>query len=185
MCITRILAATICCLLFTLPVQAKQRHSGYSHGYHHQFGRYLAHRHWRHLNRRYAHRLRHFDRPGRHYATRGNLPAPCRVAASMGGPCGCWAAHILLDRLDHVWRGINLWLANDWLRFPHVAPGPGTAAVWPGRHVAPVIAVNSDRTVTVRDSWAVHRVRVVGLVFVQPPSQRRREMVRWPSGALS
>ena len=90
-------------------------------------------------------------------------PGPCRVAASMGGPCGCWAAHVLLDRLDHVWHGINLWLANDWLRFPHVAAAPGTAAVWPGRHVAPVIAVNGDRTVTVRDSWATHKVRMAGL----------------------
>ena len=185
-----LLAATIFCLLFILPAQAKQRHSGYNHGYHHQFGRYLAHRHWRHLNRRYARRLKHFDRPMvRHAAvarTSGAaLPAPCRVAASMGGPCGCWAGYILLGRLDHVWRGINLWLANDWLRFPHVAAAPGTAAVWPHRHVAPVLAVHNDGTVTVRDSWAVHRVRVAGLVFVQPPSQRRRDGVRLTSGSLS
>ena len=101
----------------------------------------------------------------------------------MGGPCGCWASYVLLGRLDHVWRGINMWLANDWLRFPHVAAAPGTAAVWPHRHVAPVVAVNHDGTVTVHDSWATHRVRMAGLVFVQPPTQRRRELVRY-AGAV-
>jgi hypothetical protein len=180
-----LLAAMIFCLLFVLPAHAKQRQFGY-HGHHGHYGRYLMQRHWRHLNRRHVHRLRHFDRPGRHYATRGNLPAPCRVAASMGGPCGCWAAHILLDRVDHVWRGINLWLANDWLRFPHVAAAPGTAAVWPRRHVAPVVAVHNDRTgrpvaITTRESWGMRRVSLAGLVIVQPPSQKRRELIRWPS----
>jgi hypothetical protein len=47
--------------------------------------------------------------------------------------------------------------------------------------VAPVLAVNEDGTVTVRDSWATHRVRMTGLVFVQPPSERRRDLIRWAS----
>jgi len=94
---------------------------------------------------------------------RSRLSAACRIAASLGGPCGCFASDYFFG---HSLR--ELWLANAWLAFPHVEPAPGTAAVWPDRHVAPVIAVNGDGTVTVRDSWAVHRVRVAGLVFVDP-----------------
>jgi hypothetical protein len=44
----------------------------------------------------------------------------------------------------------------------------GAVAVWPGRHVAPVVANNGDGTITVAVSWAKHRVRVAGLVFVDP-----------------
>lgn len=142
--------------------------AAYRTTWHHQhYGRYLATRHWR-----YAHRTHLRRRYAAHIARHGGsaLPGPCRVAASMGGPCGCWAGYILLGRLDHVWKGVNLWLANDWLRFPRAQAAPGTAAVWPGRHVAPVVAgPHPDGTVTVRDSWAVHRVRMAGLVFVQPP----------------
>jgi hypothetical protein len=154
-------------------VPSYQRHAIHWHRYAHKHHRWSHHLRPRHLYR----------------SVHLHLPGPCRVAASMGGPCGCWAAHVLLDRLDHVWRGVNLWLADDWLKFPRTAPAPGTAVVWPHRHVAPVIAVHNDRTgkpvaVTVRVSWAVHRVSLAGLVVVQPPV-RRPELVRWPSGALS
>lgn len=91
------------------------------------------------------------------------LSAACQIARALGGPCGCFTSEYFFG---HSVRG--LWLANAWLSFPHVAPAPGTAAVWPNRHVAPVIAANSDGTVTVRDFWAVHQVRVAGLVFVDP-----------------
>ena len=63
----------------------------------------------------------------------------------------------------------NLWLARNWLRFPHTQAAAGTAAVWPNaHHVAPVVAVNGDGTVTVADSWATHSVRMAGLTFVNP-----------------
>lgn len=156
-------------LVLILPANARSYYRHHGHHVTHKYAKHLAWRHYRHVNRRVTYR--------------GNLPAPCRVAASMGGPCGCWAAYVLLGRLDHVWRGVNLWLANDWLRFPHVAAAPGTAAVWPHRHVAPVVAVKGN-TVIVRDSWAVHPVRMAGLVFVQPPvnSNRRTYKVAqaWP-----
>jgi hypothetical protein len=171
-------------------------HNGYFQ--HHQFGRYLVQRHIRisrRLNHRHwAHRL---DRPDRFLLSRKRhqtaaltvsgeravLPQPCRVAASMGGPCGCWAAYVLLGRLDHVWHGINLWLANDWLRFPRAEPSLAAAVVWPGRHVAPIVPGSyRNGTVVVRDSWATHRVRTAGLVFVQPPMQRvPRRLIAWPS----
>lgn len=98
-------------------------------------------------------------------ATAHALSRACQIARSKGGPCGCFASEILFG---HSIR--DLWLADNWLRFPHVAPGAGTAAVWPGRHVAPVVAANGDGTVTVHDSWATHRVRAAGLVFVRPRS---------------
>jgi hypothetical protein len=74
------------------------------------------------------------------------LPAPCRQAARMGGPCGCWAAYTLFGRLEHVVNGINLWLASDWLRFPRASSvSDANAAVYLGRggrayHVAPIVA---------------------------------------------
>jgi hypothetical protein len=91
------------------------------------------------------------------------LSRECRTASSLGGPCGCWASEYFFG---HSVR--DLWLANAWLKFPHTAPRAGVAAVWPGRHVAPVVANNGDGTITVADSWATHRVRVAGLVFVDP-----------------
>ena len=91
------------------------------------------------------------------------LSRECRIASSLGGPCGCWASEYFFG---HSVR--DLWLAKAWLKFPHTAPQAGVVAVWPGRHVAPVVANNGDGTVTVADSWATHRVRVAGLVFVDP-----------------
>jgi hypothetical protein len=134
--------------------------------HHYSYGHYLAARHWR-----YAHRT-HLRR---HYSAHvTGLPGPCRVAASMGGPCGCWADHVLgvSGGLAHVWRGINLWLADDWRRFPHVSPEQANAAVWPGRHVAPIVpGTYHDGTVVVRDSWMTHRIRVAGLVLVRAPTR--------------
>jgi hypothetical protein len=80
-----------------------------------------------------------------------------------GGPCGCYASEVVFG---HSVR--NLWLADAWLKFPRTSPHAGAVAVWPGRHVARVLAANHDGTVTVDDSWATHRVRMAGLVFVDP-----------------
>jgi hypothetical protein len=91
------------------------------------------------------------------------LSRECRIASSLGGPCGCWASEYFFG---HSVR--DLWLARAWLKFPHTAPQAGVVAVWPGRHVAPVVANNGDGTITVADSWATHRVRMAGLVFVDP-----------------
>jgi hypothetical protein len=91
------------------------------------------------------------------------LSRECRVASSLGGPCGCWTSEYFFG---HSVR--DLWLANEWLKFPRTEPQAGVAAVWPGRHVAPVVANNGDGTITVADSWATHRVRTAGLVFVDP-----------------
>lgn len=134
------------------------------------------------LGRSYRHCIRHCHVLHRYHRRSyarsalalGDKPPCFWKAASMGGPCGCWAEWHFLHIADHVWRGINMWLADDWLRFPRAIPAPGTAAVWPHRHVAPVIAgPHPDGTVTVKDSWATHRVRMAGLVFVQPPSEHK------------
>lgn len=98
------------------------------------------------------------------------LSAPCREARREGGPCGCHTAETLLGTSQHVYHGINVWLANGWLAFRHVAPAPGMAAVWPGRHVAPIVAVDGN-TVTVADYFGTRTVRMAGLVFVDPRSR--------------
>src|SRR6185503_1382606 len=56
--------------MFAIPKSANA--STYKHGYRyvHHYGKYLAHRHWRHLNRRYAHRIKHFARHRSHLAIR-------------------------------------------------------------------------------------------------------------------
>jgi hypothetical protein len=119
-----------------------------------------------------ARHYRHHHHPRhvlRHFVRHGTLPSDCHVAARMGGPCGCWAAHILLGTTKHVVRGVNLWLANDWLRVPRTRPEEALAAVWPHRHVAPVVpGTYKDDTIVVRDHWRTHRVRTAGLVFVRP-----------------
>jgi len=88
----------------------------------------------------------------------------CSLAARLGGPCGCWASIRAFGRSVR-----ELWLADNWLKFPRTSPHVGAAAVWPHRHVAIVVAVGSDNTVTVDDSWNhEHRVRATRLVFVDP-----------------
>ncbi len=185
-----LVALAICAgpLLASGSADARQ-HYRHRHVTTHHFGHYLVGRHLRRHYRHYAARHYAYRRHRRVFSSRGTLPAPCRVAASMGGPCGCWAAYTLLGRLDHVWHGVNLWLADDWLRFPRAAPAPGTAVVWPHRHVAPVVQVHNDRTgkavaVTTRESWGLRRVSLAGLVVVQPPgkSPSRATLVRYPSG---
>jgi hypothetical protein len=94
------------------------------------------------------------------------LSGECRIASSRGGPCGCYASEVVFG---HSVR--NLWRADAWLKFPRTTPHAGAVAVWPGRHVARVVANNGDGTITVADSWATHRVRVAGLVFVDPRGQ--------------
>lgn len=110
-----------------------------------------------------------------HYANRGgSLDAACRSAARQGGPCGCWAQEYFFGSSARLYNGKNLWLAREWARvFPHVTAAAGTAAVWPnGHHVAPVVAVNGDGTVTVHDSWGDHPVRMARLTFVRPSGGR-------------
>jgi hypothetical protein len=119
--------------------------------------------------------LRH-GRPQAYSVARreGGLDAACRSAARQGGPCGCWAQEHFFGSSARLYNGANLWMARTWAQvFPHVAAAPGTAAVWPnGHHVAPVIAVNGDGTVTVHDSWGDHAVRATRLTFVNPHAAR-------------
>ena len=97
------------------------------------------------------------------------LSGACRSAAAQGGPCGCFAQEQLLGTSARLWRGHNLWLAQTWAEvFPRAAPGPGTAAVWPHRHVAAVVSGPHNGMVTVHDSWGTHDVRIAGLIFVRP-----------------
>jgi hypothetical protein len=83
-------------------------------------------------------------------AASGGLPGPCRQAARMGGPCGCWAEYTLFGRLEHVVGGWNAWLASSWLPsggHSHLvgSVAEANAAVYLSRsgrayHVAPIVA---------------------------------------------
>jgi len=99
---------------------------------------------------------------GHHSAYRG-LSSECRIAASLGGPCGCWASEYFFGRSVR-----SLWLARAWLmRFARTHAHPGVVAVWP-HHVAPVVQGSPGaKRIEVADSWATHWVKSSG-VFVDP-----------------
>lgn len=113
----------------------------------------------------------HHYRASRHHAAKRvygwrsteNLDAPCRKARSLGGPCGCFASELIFGHSIP-----DLWKAWNWaIKFPHTSPAAGTAAVRP-HHVVIVEANNGDGTVTVHDSWGVHRQGIRGWTFVNP-----------------
>jgi hypothetical protein len=152
--------AAIAAIVWASPAEAR----------HHYYSVHNNHSHRAHV--RYRHHV-----VARHG---GGKPSCFWTAASMGGPCGCWAAYVLLGKVEHVWHGINLWLADDWLKFPHVSMAEATAVVWPHRHVAPTVpGTYQNGTIVVRDSWATHRVRTAGLIGVRPGGAPER--LRWPS----
>ena len=181
--------ALILAVAFGAAITPSAEAKGYDYRHHrhwHHYGRYLAHRHYAHLRK-----YRHVRRVHHNVASRSGRPGCFYTAASMGGPCGCWAEWSLLGRIEHVLHDAlgtwNPWLADDWARhFPRVAPEAATAVVWRHRHVAPIVpGTYRAGTVVVRDSWATHRVRTAGLVFVEstraftPHSPRR--LIAWPS----
>jgi hypothetical protein len=59
---------------------------------------------------------------------------------------------------------------SEWLRFPRTSPHEGAGAIWPGRHVEIVSAVNGDGTVDTRGSVGWRHVSVSRLIFVEPRS---------------
>ena len=157
-------------------VQAEAR-GHYRHVSRHHFGHHLAARHFSRSHVRTVH------------AT-GGKPSCFWTAAAQGGPCGCWAEWKLLGRVEHVLRDArgtwNPWLADDWRRhFPRSSPELATAAVWPGRHVAPIKpGTYRAGSVVVLDSWGEHRVRTAGLVLVNTGRKADRPGVRYSSGSL-
>ena len=139
-------------------------------------GSHSASRHYSGV-RTYAART---DRAHGNVRFHGGSLGECAQAARQGGPCGCVAArHFGLPRMLKVGNAtFNLWLADQWLAaFARVSQAPGTAAVWPHRHVAAVVDTAADK-VLVADSWATHWVNKRGLIFVMPGAARRS---RWAS----
>ena len=148
-------------LAFPVTAQAKGHyvHTGRAHSF-------VSHRTVHVAHFRVAHH-------GRSYGHYGALAGPCYLAAHEGGPCGCHAEGYFFGRYDHVLniggRMVNLWKADTWWQvFPRTTAHVGAAAVWPGRHVAPVVDVPKAGYVTVADSWGTHTVKTAGLVFVDP-----------------
>lgn len=158
-----LVAAILAGLALAGPAEA--RHGGYARAAHYRAAPQAV----RYARARPTHWRTALGRPGGVYRAAAGaglgLSAACRQAAAMGGPCGCYAQEILFGTSNHT----SLWLANSWLRFPRATPAPGMAAVWPGRHVAVIIASNGNGTVTVNDSWNhAHVVSTRGLVIVDP-----------------
>jgi hypothetical protein len=100
--------------------------------------------------------------PVTRFASTALLSAACRAAAALGGPCGCYASERVFG---HSVR--DLWLASNWLRFPRTQAHAGAVAVWPGRHVALVVAQLGDGSVMVDDSWN-HQHVTRAPVYVEP-----------------
>lgn len=175
---------TACAILAAavLPARASYHHLHHKHyvhkhhHYHHHRWSHHVKKHWRRVVKRHRNRA-----PLQGDLRRDAVAADCMgTARRQGGPCGCFAEHNFFETTARLWRGWNLWLADEWRRaFPVVEAAAGTAAVWPGRHVAKVLAVDGGR-VKVHDSWAIHWVSRRGLVFVQPPG-KKLDLVRYAS----
>lgn len=72
-----LLGATILSLMLSHPAKASTHHrQSHVHHYSHHYGRYLALRHYHHMHRHWARRLKHLDRPKTYSAslTRAKLP---------------------------------------------------------------------------------------------------------------
>lgn len=106
----------------------------------------------------------------RHHRTyrHWNGAAPCRIAARMGGPCGCYASTLIFGRSI---RG--LWLAWNWaVKFPHTSPHEGAAAVR-RHHVVIMGKVDlANHRFLARDSWGTHWRSLSGWIFVDPIGPR-------------
>jgi hypothetical protein len=109
-----------------------------------------------------AARRHHYAHRTAHYVS--GLSEPCGTAARLGGPCGCIAS---IHFFGHSVRA--LWGAASWLQFPRSEAAAGTAAIWPNRHhVAAVVDVPGNGTVTIQDTRGMRTVRLAGLTFVRP-----------------
>jgi hypothetical protein len=138
----RAFLAALCLCVVATAADARPHH----HGQHHH----------------YAHHRGHY----RMAAGGRSLSAPCQMARSMGGPCGCFASELIFG---HSIR--NLWLAANWFGFPHTTPHVGAAAVH-RHHVVIVARINGDGTFIGHDSWGMTRRRIAGWVFVDPHGGR-------------
>jgi len=80
--------------------------------------------------------------------------------------CGCTASMLIFGRILPGLPAVSQWLA----RFERTSPHVGAAAIWPGRHVEIVSAVNGDGTVDTLGSVGWRPVSVGRLIFVEPRS---------------
>jgi hypothetical protein len=93
-------------------------------------------------------------------------PGNCVLAAAQGGPCGCVVANML--GLPRDYKDLNLWLADDWQHAgPRTVPHLGAVAIWPGRHVELVSAVNPDGSISTRGSVGFSHIDPSHLVFIE------------------
>ena len=91
--------------------------------------------------------------------------------------CGCGVS---VRVFGHPVR--DLWLVQNWYRFPRAEPAAGNVAILGSRHVAYILQAHGDGTATLYDPNSgggltrVHRVSLRGWAVVDPHATVRR---RW------
>ncbi len=90
--------------------------------------------------------------------------------------CGCAASARVFG---HPVR--SLYLVRNWYQFPRTAPAPGMAVLFGASHVAIIEQYHGDGSATLYDPNSgggltrIHRVKISGLVVVNPQGQQFRE----------
>jgi hypothetical protein len=70
--------------------------------------------------------------------------------------------------LPRDYKGLNLWLADDWERAgPRTAPHVGAVVIWPRRHVELVSAVDADGSISTRGAVGFSHINPAHLVFIE------------------
>jgi hypothetical protein len=91
--------------------------------------------------------------------------------------CGCGVSVRVFGRPVR-----DLWLVQNWYRFPRAQPASGNVAILGSRHVAYILEAYGDGTATLYDPNSgggltrVHRVSLRGWAVVDPHATARR---RW------
>lgn len=173
-------ALTAAALAFAPSVATAHRYVHRHHAYHHRV---------RHEYRTYGHRYVAETRPDDDHEFGLFQPfvdAPRDVIRGVGGvvgaivggrPAGCPHAYCGCGTSLYFFHRIvgSLNLAANWLRFPHVAPQAGVAAVAPSRHhVLAVVRHVSGMNFLVHDSNSGHGLtrdhvrNLSGYTFVDP-----------------
>jgi hypothetical protein len=136
----------------------------------------------RETHRAYGHMVRGF-KPLRHRTVHIShvVTATQVVPHPQGCPrsqfCGCGVS---VRVFGHPVR--DLWLVQNWYRFPRAHPQSGNVAILGSRHVAYILEAYGDGTATVYDPNSgsgltrIHRVSLRGWAVVDPRATVRR---RW------
>ena len=134
------------------------------------------------MHRVYGHTVRAFRPARRMVAHISHVASATQVVSHPEGCprsqfCGCGVSVRVFGSPVR-----DLWLVQNWYRFPRAQPAPGNVAILGLRHVAYILETFGDGTATLYDPNSgggltrVHRVSLRGWAVVDPRSTVRR---RW------